>query len=386
MDRKWKSGAAGAAPALDNASDGFATAGNPGTGVPATKPGPHWYHMVTEELLALVANADIAFDKADVTQVRAALQAMFGDKTLLNGKLTFLPNTPVAGAMRIALKTLAGNDPSPTKPVFVAFRHSDLSSTRVIRSVTGPLSADISAGSTFSHVAARDQSLFVFLLDNAGAVEFALSNFPMHELAINRNISTTAEGGAGGADDSNTIYSAVARPGVPLVCIARAVSNQAVAGTWAAAPVRVDMAPFIMPNCRFEAYRGGTDQAVANTTFTKAEYNTEQYDPDSVYDLATFRYQPNVAGQYLLNAAVKWLDVTDQGQFLVAIYRNGAEIKRGHNTASGASTSGAHVSATLQMNGTSDYLEVFVWHSFGVSKNVQVGQGLNWFHGMRVGA
>jgi|CXWL01.1.fsa_nt_gi hypothetical protein len=76
MDRKWKSGAAVAPPALDNASDGYATAGDPGSGTPATKPGPHWYHMVTEEILSVLAAAAIAADKAVVTQLRDAIQAL----------------------------------------------------------------------------------------------------------------------------------------------------------------------------------------------------------------------------------------------------------------------------------------------------------------------
>lgn len=77
MDRKWKSGALGIAPdpAL-NASDGFPTPGNPGGGVPASKPGAYWYYMVTEEILAVITAAGIAFDKTVITQLRDAIQAL----------------------------------------------------------------------------------------------------------------------------------------------------------------------------------------------------------------------------------------------------------------------------------------------------------------------
>lgn len=77
MDRVWKSGAVGAPPPLDNASVGYPTAGNPGTGTPATKPGPHWFHMMNEELLSVIGAAGIAFDKTDVGQVLKALK-VFG--------------------------------------------------------------------------------------------------------------------------------------------------------------------------------------------------------------------------------------------------------------------------------------------------------------------
>lgn len=74
MDRKWKSGASVTPPlATDNASDGYATAGNPGTGTPATKPGPYWYHQITEELLAILAAAGVTPDKTVLTQLRDAI-------------------------------------------------------------------------------------------------------------------------------------------------------------------------------------------------------------------------------------------------------------------------------------------------------------------------
>lgn len=96
MDRKWKSGAAVSAPTLDNASDGFATAGNPGTGTPATKPGPHWYHMVTEELLAFIAAAGVAFDKTVVTQLRDAAALLFDTQGVPpGGRLTLTTGVSV---------------------------------------------------------------------------------------------------------------------------------------------------------------------------------------------------------------------------------------------------------------------------------------------------
>jgi hypothetical protein len=77
MDRKWKSGASGAPPSSsDNASTGYATAGNPGTGVPATKPGPWWYHIITEEIRAVIVAAGITPDIANAGQLLEALQSV----------------------------------------------------------------------------------------------------------------------------------------------------------------------------------------------------------------------------------------------------------------------------------------------------------------------
>jgi len=82
MDRVYKSGAvAGAPAAAENASGPYPTAGVPGVTAP-TKPGPFWFHMIVEELLALVADANIAFDKTVLTQVRDAVRALVAGAAL----------------------------------------------------------------------------------------------------------------------------------------------------------------------------------------------------------------------------------------------------------------------------------------------------------------
>lgn len=76
MDRSYASGAAGSAPAAPaSPSIGYPTAGNPGTGTPPTKPGPYWYHQVTEELLAIIVGAGITPAQGTLTQLASAIQA-----------------------------------------------------------------------------------------------------------------------------------------------------------------------------------------------------------------------------------------------------------------------------------------------------------------------
>jgi hypothetical protein len=77
MDRAFASGASGSPPtAPASPSVGYATAGNPGTGTPATKPGPWWYHMITEEQRAVVVAAGITPDQTSTTQLRDAILAL----------------------------------------------------------------------------------------------------------------------------------------------------------------------------------------------------------------------------------------------------------------------------------------------------------------------
>lgn len=78
MDRTYESGAAGSPPSAPaSPSSGYPTAGNPQTATPSTKPGPWWYHMMTEELRAVIVAAGLTPDHTDVTQLSQAIQALF---------------------------------------------------------------------------------------------------------------------------------------------------------------------------------------------------------------------------------------------------------------------------------------------------------------------
>lgn len=76
MDRVFESGAAATPPAVPaSPSAGYATGGNPGAAVPATKPGPWWYHMITEEIRAVIEAAGLAPDHEDLGQLARAIQS-----------------------------------------------------------------------------------------------------------------------------------------------------------------------------------------------------------------------------------------------------------------------------------------------------------------------
>jgi phage-related tail fiber protein len=77
MDRAFKSGASGTPPTAPvSPSVGYPTSGNPGTATPATKPGPWWYHMMTEEMRAVIVAAGITPDQTNTTQLRDAILAL----------------------------------------------------------------------------------------------------------------------------------------------------------------------------------------------------------------------------------------------------------------------------------------------------------------------
>ncbi len=74
MDRAFASGSSGTPPSAPGSpSIGYPTAGNPGGGTPATKPGPYWYHMITEELRAIISAAGLTPAQGTIDQVLQAL-------------------------------------------------------------------------------------------------------------------------------------------------------------------------------------------------------------------------------------------------------------------------------------------------------------------------
>lgn len=107
MDRVFESGAAVAAPAAPaSPSNGYATAGNPATATPATKPGPYWYHMITESLRKLVVDAGLTPDHTNLSLVSQAVQAMIAAGAANDYKASVRAATVGANI------TLAGGAPS----------------------------------------------------------------------------------------------------------------------------------------------------------------------------------------------------------------------------------------------------------------------------------
>jgi hypothetical protein len=156
---------------------------------------------------------------------------------ILNG---YLVATVGSNILTIALKTLAGTDPSASDPVRIAFRNVTLASgVGVVRSVTAALSLAISAGSTLGFASSETNTIYAGFIDNAGTVEIAASK----DGALwneDRQVSTTAEGGAGAADSASTLYSTTARSNIACRLAAIIlIQTGSTPGNWANAPTRV---------------------------------------------------------------------------------------------------------------------------------------------------
>jgi hypothetical protein len=160
---------------------------------------------------------------------------------MANGQITA---TVASSALTIAVKTAAGSDPSPSNPVFIAFRNANLAGgSYQVRAITAALSLVVSAGSTLGVTGASIPfRLWVVLFDDAGTLRLGVTKATglntvncLVDTALN---SSTAEGGIGGADGEGIIYSGAAVTSKPFRILGTLdyESGLAAAGTWSIAP------------------------------------------------------------------------------------------------------------------------------------------------------
>ena len=112
--------------------------------------------------------------------------------------------------------------------------------------------------------------------------------------------------------------------------------------------------PAPVPLPAFAAYQNAT-QAVAKNTPTKILFDIVEFDATSAYDPANSRFQPAVAGYYEINCGCGM----NAGAVTTytSIYKNGVEYRRSTTS----SSANARLSTLVQLNGTTDYVEGWVY-------------------------
>lgn len=119
----------------------------------------------------------------------------------------------------------------------------------------------------------------------------------------------------------------------------------------------------------FSAYNSSA-QSVAHNTFTKIQFQTENFDTNSNYDNSTnYRFTPTVAGYYHVTEQVAFNSLTANS--MSVIYKNGGAIAYSPIAVgwSGISNTISAIAIDVYMNGTTDYLEVYAYQATGGSLN-----------------
>lgn len=112
----------------------------------------------------------------------------------------------------------------------------------------------------------------------------------------------------------------------------------------------------------FEA-KMSANQSVSTNTTTKVSFNTENFDTDGNYDTSNYRFLPTTAGKYFIYASV-YLDSGTNSQFengQISIRLNGSDVKEELKKMENSYIKGMSISTNkiLDLNGTSDYVEVY---------------------------
>ena len=121
----------------------------------------------------------------------------------------------------------------------------------------------------------------------------------------------------------------------------------------------------------FRAYSGNA-QTISDNTPTRVAMNNEDFDTDGCYDHTTnYRFTPNVAGKYFVFAQVNCnhSSTGNDIEFAVAfIEKNGSEIVRNNvdpNNSAKSNQTYNYLATIVDMNGSSDYLDVFAQINVG---------------------
>ena len=128
----------------------------------------------------------------------------------------------------------------------------------------------------------------------------------------------------------------------------------------------------------FQAYRDSS-QSVSADTWTKIQLNAEEYDTDNYFDATTnYRYTPQVAGKYFIYGQTR-SSVALTAHYS-AIYKNGSKIHQAHQD--GSVGSEVPIYSTVDMNGSTDYVELYAYYQGGSNSNH--GQAMVYFGGFKI--
>lgn len=166
------------------------------------------------------------------------------------------------------------------------------------------------------------------------------------------------------------------------MAISQIVTNSIASG----AVVQADLATGVAgTGPAFSAYPN-SNQTISNASFTKVQCNTKEFDTNSNYDNVTnYRFTPTVAGYYQVNGCVA--TTAAMAQLFSSIYKNNSEFKRGTQAGSaGAYLFQSNVSALIYLNGSTDYIELYVYQQSGGNATTNGQPSLTYFQASMVRA
>ena len=195
---------------------------------------------LTRTTIYASSNAGAAVDWTGKTvRIRAIepARSLYSDHAYMVENLT-ITTSRTGNAETIALKTLAGTDPSASDPIRIGF-NTTTGGFAVIE-ITAATSIVLSSGSTLGATSGTIFRVWLVAFNDSGtfrlgAIKCALTD-GVYGLQDNVVESSTAEGGAGAADSSGVIYTGTAVTSKVMRVLGYLEYTLTTAGTWDAAP------------------------------------------------------------------------------------------------------------------------------------------------------
>ena len=107
----------------------------------------------------------------------------------------------------------------------------------------------------------------------------------------------------------------------------------------------------------FSVYKSST-QSLTSNVFTKVTFDTETYDIGNCF--ASSRFTPTTTGYYFIHSALEVYG-TGATRSTISIYKNGSNVKETDDEfASNSSSTTPQITGVFYMNGTTDYIEIYL--------------------------
>ena len=143
----------------------------------------------------------------------------------------------------------------------------------------------------------------------------------------------------------------------------------------------------------FFAFLNSDQSSIADSTATKINVNDKVFDTDNCYDNTTnYRFTPTVAGKYFVYCSSKiQCDTSNTMAYSqIRIYKNGSNYKQAmfDPVDNQANSLNLYANAIMDMNGTTDYIELYGYMNTTGSGNTwrfDADTKSTWFGAYRIG-
>lgn len=132
----------------------------------------------------------------------------------------------------------------------------------------------------------------------------------------------------------------------------------------------------------FSVHRNGTDQTISTGSWVKVDFTTELFDTHGYF--ASGAFTPQIAGYYDIKgcAAIKTPD--NEKSLYIGVYKNGAIYSAVQVNTSGNLDTSLYIGSIVYLNGSTDYIELYVYQGSGSNKSISGNAVLTYFCGNRV--